>query len=88
NCAQGPDCTTAGSVYPATANYDLATGVGTPKIGAIAIYLAPTPAIPNSRPPGPTSSPATSPLPSPRVSGPPVMATPVSPTPLPIPTGR
>ncbi|MDQ6906985.1 MAG: S53 family peptidase, partial [Chloroflexota bacterium] len=66
NCAQGPDCTTAGSVYPATANYDLATGVGTPKIGAIAIYLAPTPAIPNSRPPGPTSSPATSPLPSPR----------------------
>ncbi len=89
NCAQfSGTCVAAGNLYPATPNYDLVTGVGTPKIGAIANYLVPTPAIPNSRPPGPTSSPATRPLPSPRASSPPVMATPISPTPLPIPTGR
>lgn len=85
NCAQasGP-CATAGNSYPATANYDLATGVGTLKVGAIANALAP--------PVGPAPAPAprsgtaggstqNSP-PAPRSTGPPAVTTPA---PLPIP---
>jgi len=93
NCAQGPDCTNAGNVYPATAGYDLATGVGTPKIGAIANYLAPpAPPVPAPRPlppsrPGlaPNTGGSTAPSPaSPRSSGP----AGVTGVPAPIPTGR
>lgn len=90
NCAEGPDCTTAGNVYPATAGFDLATGVGTPKMGAIANYLAPPP------PPAPAPRPLPSPRPGPNIGG---GATPIplpptrSPTggtgvPAPIPVGR
>lgn len=50
NCTQGPDCTIAGNLYPATAGYDLATGVGTPKVGAIANYLSAPSPLPASRP--------------------------------------
>lgn len=93
NCAQGPDCTTAGKVYPATAGYDLATGVGTPKIGAIANYLAPPPApapaprpLPASRPgPAPNSAGSATPSPAPSRSGGTASGTGV---PAPIPTAR
>ncbi|MGI8688027.1 MAG: S53 family peptidase [Thermomicrobiales bacterium] len=90
NCAQGPDCTTAGKVYPATAGYDLVTGVGTPKIGAIANYLAPpAPAprpLPASRPgPAPNIGGGSTPSPAPPRSGGTAGATGV---PAPIPTGR
>jgi len=77
NCAQGPDCTTAGRVYPATAGYDLATGVGTPKIGAIANYLAP-PAPPPPPAPAPRPLSAARPGSAPNTSG--------SPTPSPPPS--
>jgi len=93
NCAQGPDCTNAGNVYPATAGYDLATGVGTPKIGAIANYLAPpAPPVPAPRPlppsrPGPALNTGGSTAPSPTSprSGGTAGGTVV---PAPIPTGR
>lgn len=77
NCAQGPDCTTAGNVYPATAGYDLATGVGTPKIGAIANYLAP-PAPPPPPAPAPRPLPAARPGPAPNTSGGPTSSPPPS----------
>jgi len=93
NCAQGPDCTNAGNVYPATAGYDLATGVGTPKIGAIANYLAPpAPPVPAPRPlppsrpgPAPNTGGSTAPSPASPRSGGTAGGTVV---PAPIPTGR
>ncbi len=93
NCLQGPDCTNAGKVYPATAGFDLATGVGTPKIGAIANYLAslttPVPVprpLPASRPgPAPNTGSGAAPSPVPPRSG---STAGVTGVPAPIPTAR
>lgn len=72
NCVQatGP-CATAGNVYPATAGYDLATGVGTPKVGAIANYLPSLFPNVSPAPRGPTSggTAPSPPLPPPRSGG-------------------
>ncbi len=81
NCAQGPGstCAIAGNVYPATAGYDLATGVGTIKTTAFANALAPTVPVPAPAPvprPGPITGIAQTPIPLPRPGGTPDVTTP------------
>jgi kumamolisin len=84
NCTQAAgECVTAGSIYPATAAFDLTTGVGTPKFAEIAANLVPPNSLPSSQP---TVSPVSggNPLPTSRPAGPPVGGA----TPAPLPSPR
>src|SRR5258708_38619919 len=72
--------------YPATAGYDLASGIGTPDISNIAHDLALIPGSPGTPTPTPTNPPPPTPttVPSPTPTNPPIPT--ITPTPPPPPT--
>src|SRR5260370_7677786 len=74
--------------YPATAGYDLASGIGTPDISNIAHDLALIPGPPGTPTPTPTNPPppTPTPVPSPTPTNPPPPTPTPPPPPTPIPT--